>query len=89
MAKRTIDHSGRDVPRKLDESPDESPKQKPGSFTVTVTDSNGIQVGYARVRWGDDECFRLGKDGRLIPVRGQNQAAVIPRDSLTEGQVQR
>jgi hypothetical protein len=87
MAKRTIDHSGRDVPRKLDVQ--DEPKQKPGSFTVTVTDSNGIQVGYARVRWGDDKCFRLGKDGRLIPVPGQNQAAVIPRDSLTEGQVER
>lgn len=87
MAKRTIDHSGRDVPRKLDESPDESPKQKPGSFTVTVKDSNGIQVGCAYARWG--ECFQLGRYGRLIPVPGQNQAAVIPRDSLTEGQVQR
>jgi len=45
---------------------------------VTVKDSNGLQVGYAYARWG--ECFQLGRNGRLIPVPVQNQAAVIPVD---------
>ena len=68
MSKRTIGPDGRD----------ELPEHRPGWFAVTVKDGSGLQVGYAYARWG--ECFQLGRNGRLIPVPVQNQAAVIPVD---------
>ena len=68
MSKRTIGADGLD----------ELLEHRPGWFAVTVKDSNGLQVGYAYARWG--ECFQLGRNGRLIPVPVQNQAAVIPVD---------
>ena len=44
-------------------------------------DSSGLQVGYAYAQQG--ERFKLGADGRLIPV------VMIPVDKpQTEGQVQ-
>ena len=45
---------------------DELPEHRPGWFAVTVKDSSGLQVGYAYAQQG--ERFKLGADGRLIPV---------------------
>jgi hypothetical protein len=39
---------------------------RPGWFAVTVKDSNGLQVGYAYARKGEQ--FEVGEGGRLIPV---------------------
>jgi len=56
VSKRTIGADGRD----------ELPEHRPGWFAVTVRDGNGLQVGYAYAQQG--ERFKLGADGRLIPV---------------------